>query len=124
MTTAQLTTNIHVYDDLKAEALNEAILEAEEAIEELEALDDATLTELLEKAQQYVASHDTIDAPEFVEEIGCYDDGSLYVANIVLDRTLEVVTDDVIETRGESLTKEDELKLQELDKRLNALLSD
>ena len=103
--------------------LNDAVLEAEEAIEELESLDTENRKYLLDKAQEYVASHETIDAPEFVEEIGCYEDGGLYVANIILDRSLEVVTDDVTEVRGESLTKEDQEKLNELEKRLNALLS-
>ena len=103
--------------------LNDAVQEAEEAIEELEALDATSLNTLLNQAQEYVVSHETIDAAEFVEEVGCFDDGGLYVANIILDRSLEVVKDDVIELRGESLTEEDQQKLEELEKRLNALLS-
>ena len=102
--------------------LNEAVLEAEEAIEELESMDKARLKKLLEKAQQYVASAtESVDNEEFCEESGCMEG---YVASIILDRNLDVVRDDVIEVRDESFTKEDELKLQELQERLNALLSD
>lgn len=101
--------------------LNDAVLEAAEAIEELESMDKALLNKLLKMAQQYVASAtESVDNEEFCEESGCIEG---YVASIILDRNLEVVTDDVIETRGELLTDADQQKLNELEERLNVLLS-
>ena len=96
--------------------------EAKEAIETLEALGKQKLSHLLAESDNYLDSVvEEISAPEFAEAIG-YEDGPLYVANILLDLSLEAVTDE-LELREVSVTPEVQAFLDGLEQRLTAVLT-
>ena len=98
------------------------LVEANDAIETLESLDKQEVSNLLAESDNYLDSVvEEISAPEFAEAIG-YEDGSLYVANILLDRSLEAVTDD-LELREVSVTQEVQTFLNGLEQRLTAVLT-